>query len=98
MSQITRRDFVKTATLATGASVIGVGGVGAAEYDPSRVLNYNQNMEYRRLGKTNLMVSAVCLGGHWKRVEVALPKRSGGQQGWLGWDIENEDFQKKPAA
>ena len=27
-------------------------------------------MEYRRLGKTGLMVSAVCLGGHWKRVDT----------------------------
>jgi aryl-alcohol dehydrogenase-like predicted oxidoreductase len=27
-------------------------------------------MEYRHLGKTGLWVSAVCLGGHWKRVDV----------------------------
>jgi aryl-alcohol dehydrogenase-like predicted oxidoreductase len=27
-------------------------------------------MEYRRLGKTGLWVSAVCLGGHWKRADV----------------------------
>ena len=36
------------------------------------ILNYNQNMEYRRLGKTGLMVSAVSLGGHWKRIEAEL--------------------------
>jgi aryl-alcohol dehydrogenase-like predicted oxidoreductase len=29
-------------------------------------------MEYRRLGKTGLWISAVCLGGHWKRIETAL--------------------------
>jgi aryl-alcohol dehydrogenase-like predicted oxidoreductase len=29
-------------------------------------------MEYRRLGKTGWMVSAVCLGGHWKRVHTVL--------------------------
>jgi hypothetical protein len=39
----------------------------------------------------------VCLGGHWKRIEVMLPQRSGGQQGWLGWNIENEHFQKNRA-
>lgn len=35
-----------------------------ASVDTSKILNYNPNMEYRRLGKTGLMVSAVCLGGH----------------------------------
>ena len=42
----------------------GVQAAGAAAVDTSKILNYNPNMEYRRLGKTNLMVSAVCLGGH----------------------------------
>ena len=32
--------------------------------------SYNPDMEYRRLGKTNLLVSAVYLGGHWKRVNI----------------------------
>jgi len=40
----------------------------------TNILNYNENMEYRRLGKTGLMVSAVSLGGHWKRMEIELPK------------------------
>jgi aryl-alcohol dehydrogenase-like predicted oxidoreductase len=31
-------------------------------------------MEYRRLGKTGLMVSAVCLGGHWKRIGTMIGK------------------------
>jgi hypothetical protein len=38
------------------------------------ILNYNPNMEYRRLGKTGLMVSAVSLGGHWKRIEIDIGK------------------------
>ena len=42
----------------------GVQAAGAAAVDTSKILNYNPNMEYRRLGKTGLMVSAVCLGGH----------------------------------
>lgn len=36
-------------------------------------VNYNPKMEYRRLGKTGLMVSAICLGGHWKRVATMVP-------------------------
>lgn len=36
----------------------------AARPDPAKILNYNPNMEYRRLGKTGLWVSAVSLGGH----------------------------------
>jgi len=32
--------------------------------DTSKILNYNPEMEYRRQGSTNWMVSAVCLGGH----------------------------------
>ena len=30
-------------------------------------------MEYRRGGKTDVMFSAVCLGGHWKRVNAMVP-------------------------
>ncbi|MBE0534794.1 MAG: aldo/keto reductase [Phycisphaerae bacterium] len=70
--RITRRDFIRDSAMTVagiGAAVtVGVGGVvcgAAAEtFDTSRILNYSQNMEYRRLGKTGLMVSAVCLGGH----------------------------------
>jgi aryl-alcohol dehydrogenase-like predicted oxidoreductase len=29
-------------------------------------------MEYRRLGKTGLWVSAVCMGGHWKRIDKVI--------------------------
>jgi predicted aldo/keto reductase-like oxidoreductase len=34
--------------------------------------SYNPNMEYRQLGKTGIWVSAVCLGGHWKRVNKII--------------------------
>lgn len=72
----TRREFVQLTTwsvagFAGGLRILSPQTVGAAEPtttppagDPSKILNYNENMEYRRLGKTELMVSAVCLGGH----------------------------------
>ncbi len=46
--------------------------LGTTPATARNILNYNQNMEYRRLGKTGLMVSAVSLGGHWKRIEIEL--------------------------
>ncbi len=70
--KMTRRDFMQDSAL-TAAGIaagltIGVGGVvsgaPAKKVDTSKILNYNPNMEYRRQGKTGLMVSAVCLGGH----------------------------------
>lgn len=68
--QMTRRQFVQgSAAAAVGlAGALTVGRTAAAE--SKKILCYNENMEYRRLGKTNLMISAVCLGGHWKRVNV----------------------------
>jgi hypothetical protein len=56
---LTRREFVAS-------------GLAAAPQN-TKILNYNPNMEYRRLGKTGLMVSAVSLGGHWKRVATMMP-------------------------
>jgi len=72
----TRREFVRNtslafAGLAGGLPILGQEVMGSAQtasqpslVDTSKILNYNENMEYRRLGKTGLMVSAVCLGGH----------------------------------
>ncbi|MHC4574267.1 MAG: twin-arginine translocation signal domain-containing protein, partial [Planctomycetota bacterium] len=75
--KLTRRDFVRNTSIVAAGAVMGslAGKVRASSnrgrpVDTSRILNYNPDMEYRRLGKTNLMVSAVCLGGHWKRVDV----------------------------
>jgi len=53
-----------------------------------KILNYNPNMEYRRLGKTGLMVSAVCLGGHWKRLNTVMPPGFKGE-GYLAQDDQN---------
>ncbi|UCD28376.1 MAG: aldo/keto reductase [Planctomycetota bacterium] len=77
----TRREVVRDG--ATVAAGIAMGAKAAdalakeAETKPAvkppgvckkKIRSYNQNMEYRRLGKTGLMVSAVSLGGHWKQI------------------------------
>jgi predicted aldo/keto reductase-like oxidoreductase len=49
-------------------------------------------MEYRLCGKTGLMVSAIALGGHWKRVVKVI----GGEEpaGWMTMAIDSAEFQK----
>lgn len=70
MDRMKRREFV---AVAAGGLVAGkLAGAPAAE--SRKILNFNPKMEYRRLGKTGLMVSAVCLGGHWKRIGEATGK------------------------
>ncbi len=72
-SELSRRAFLqKTSIVAAGtvAGAMSAKSIAAKQPNTSKILCYNPDMEYRRLGKTNLMVSAVCLGGHWKRVNV----------------------------
>ena len=72
-SELSRRAFLqKTSIVAAGtvAGAIGAKSIAAKQPNTSKILCYNSDMEYRRLGKTNLMISAVCLGGHWKRINV----------------------------
>jgi len=76
-SRMDRREFVCDATVAAAGIAAGAANLGAAKPKetaaPARssILNFNENMEYRRLGKTGLIVSAVCLGGHWKRLKAS---------------------------
>jgi aryl-alcohol dehydrogenase-like predicted oxidoreductase len=70
---VTRRQFMRDSAMVAAGAAIGLGAVGrsagaagGASVDTSKILNYNTDMEYRRQGKTNLTVSAVCLGGHSK--------------------------------
>jgi predicted aldo/keto reductase-like oxidoreductase len=98
-NKLNRRDFVGGTAAAAGGLVTG--SLTAAQTkkaaQPSRrsILNFNENMEYRRLGKTGLMVSAVCMGGHWKRINTAVGGITG--TGYAKSDLanlNNADFLK----
>ncbi len=86
--KLTRRDFVYGSALATAGVALGltatktVSAGNPQQEDTSKIVSYNSEMEYRRCGKTEMMISAVCLGGHWKRIDKVLPQKPGGQ-GWL---------------
>ncbi|MBN2137418.1 MAG: aldo/keto reductase [Sedimentisphaerales bacterium] len=65
---LSRRDFMKTTSAAAAGTLAGTlaGRAEAADQPKSKIVNYNEKMHYRRLGKSNLMISEVSLGGHWK--------------------------------
>jgi len=71
----TRREVLQTgAAVAAGLAVAGSTQrtcvAQPADMDQIRkTRSYNPEMEYRRLGKTGIWVSAVCMGGHWKRID-----------------------------
>lgn len=100
--RVTRRQFVQdstvaAATLAAGLSAARIVAAGnPAGEDTSKILNYNPDMEYRRLGKTGLMVSAVALGGHWKRIDKVISAKS--TEGWQFQDVSNSEFLSNRAA
>jgi len=64
---ISRRDFMRNTSMVAAGTLAGtLAGEGQAAAGKAKIVNYNEKMRYRRLGKTNLMVSEVSLGGHWK--------------------------------
>ena len=84
--EISRRDFVRdtaakaigvaaAASVAAGALRIVPAGASEVPGEVKATRSYNANMEYRRLGKTGLWVSAVCLGGHWKRIDKVIKSK-----------------------
>jgi len=89
--RVTRREFMKQSAVAAAGLAAAAAAAHAAETDTKKILNYNSSMEYRPLGKTGLMISAVCLGGHWKRIDKVV--RTEGV-GWLSGSIDHPDFQK----
>ncbi|MHC4533877.1 MAG: aldo/keto reductase [Planctomycetota bacterium] len=91
--KLTRRQFIRESAVAGAAIGAGISlsnSLGAV--DSSKILNYNSDMEYRRCGRTGLMISAFGLGGHWKR----LVKIIGGSEpeGWMTTAIDSKEFQK----
>ena len=75
--RISRRDFVQTSIGVAAAAALGSPAPAAATSpDVRKTRSYNENMEYRRLGRTGLMISVISLGGHWKRI----PYRSGSEE------------------
>jgi len=99
--KLSRRRFIQHSAVGAGSMAAGLSAAHAlaAGTRPStstgKILNYNPDMEYRRCGKTGLMVSAVALGGHWKRLVNLI----GGQEspGWMTMNIDSAEFQKNRA-
>jgi aryl-alcohol dehydrogenase-like predicted oxidoreductase len=84
--RITRREFMRDAAMAAAGVAVGIGTARAEDAGQSpkaKPLNNNENMEYRKLGKTGLMISAIALGGHWKRLIAGS-----------GWDRENSGIEE----
>jgi aryl-alcohol dehydrogenase-like predicted oxidoreductase len=75
--EISRRAFIRQTSLVAAGAIAGkLAGSGCAptestrpgdtsKMDTSRILNYNRRMGYRRLGKTNLIISEIVLGAHF---------------------------------
>ncbi len=98
--RINRRQFVQTGAATAAAGMVGslvpnrtVYAGNPTDEKTDSILNYNEQMEYRRGGKTELMFSAVCLGGHWKRVNAVVPGLFDGAS-WLSADLTSGDFEK----
>jgi predicted aldo/keto reductase-like oxidoreductase len=92
--KLSRRDFIRNTSLMTAATVASaLTGKGhlfaqqkdAKQVDTSKILNYHPKMGYRRLGKTNLMISEIGLGGHWM---APWREQSGG---WWWGKFANEE-------
>ena len=101
--KLSRREFMRDGAIVASSLAVGLGSVGCQSVRVGNTGNvsasvkntrsYNPDMNYRRLGKTELWVSAVCLGGHWKRVDKMVPDVFRGK-GWLNADINSEGFRR----
>jgi len=97
--RVTRREFVRDSAAVAAGAAFGlmapyhVRAGNPDKSDTSKILNYNPDMEYRRCGRTNWMISAVCMGGHWKRVDTVVSRVRQGS-GWIGIGQGNPEFEK----
>jgi aryl-alcohol dehydrogenase-like predicted oxidoreductase len=96
-NDLTRRKFMRDGAAAAAGLAAGIGAAGCETTQVGKAVekarSYNPEMEYRRLGKTDLTISAVCLGGHWKRVNKMVPSAYEGGN-WLGANLNDEGFKK----
>ena len=98
-NKLNRRQFVKGAAATTAAVAAGVVSTktvyagNPTDEKTDGILNYNEQMEYRRGGKTDVMFSSVCLGGHWKRVNTVVPGAFYGKS-WLSASMQDSAFLK----
>jgi aryl-alcohol dehydrogenase-like predicted oxidoreductase len=76
-TRLTRRSLLKSGVAAATVATVGFPATSSFSMETvtdevKNTRSFNPNMEYRRLGKTGLWVSAVCLGGHWKRIDKVI--------------------------
>ncbi len=96
-NDLTRREFMRDGAIAAAGLAVGFGAAGCQTTEVSKkaekTRSYNHEMQYRRLGKTGLWVSAVCLGGHWKRVDKMVPGVFESKK-WLSAKLDSDGFKK----
>jgi len=98
-NRVTRREFVHDSAVVAAGAALGLSApyhVRAGnpdKSDTSKIVNYNPDMEYRRCGRTNWMISAVCMGGHWKRIDTVVSRVRQGS-GWINIGEGNPEFEK----
>jgi aryl-alcohol dehydrogenase-like predicted oxidoreductase len=100
--RLSRREFLRDGSVAAAGVAAGLGSAPVVragnpeKLDTSKILNYNPDMEYRPCGRTGLMVSAVCLGGHWKRIDTVVGGVTKGNA-WGNVALADPGFQKNRA-
>lgn len=77
-TKVTRRQFMQSSARVSAALALGAKlgwpteAWAKADEEIRKTRSYHPQMEYRRLGKTGLWVSAISLGGHWKRINKVI--------------------------